>query len=178
MNKLIVAVLAVVAVGCAHGPKPEGRANPQVLSRLKGIQAHGPGSGVVVLYRNTVFANMFGPLPFNGTLWIDDQAAGDVQDDKYNVIELPAGRHSFRVSGVSTGILIPMQATTIVTVEGGKTKFLELHSVQEFNNVRVTFQPGGSLEAIAVDCTLGFDLNLAQDTASAPVAAPSGSTRM
>lgn len=172
-------MLAVLAVGCAHGPKgsgTEGKANPQVVRKLKSIAPHDPTSGVVVLYRNTVFGGFFGPMAFNGTLWIDDQAAGDVTDDKYNVIELPAGRHSFRVLGTAPGIVVPLQATTIVNVNGGETKFLELNSVQEFNNVTVKFRPGAPPEEIAVDCTLGFELDLSPNTAAN--AAPASSTRM
>src|SRR4051812_32462956 len=106
MKTILFAVLVVLAVGCAHGRSngkeeaPEGTPNAQVLQKLKAIGPRAPDSGVVVLYRNTRFGSMFGPLSFNGTLWIDDQAAGDVADDKYNVIELPAGRHSLRVVGV------------------------------------------------------------------------------
>jgi hypothetical protein len=181
MDKLMLAVLAVSAVGCAHGSKgqsaePQGTPNPQVLKKLQSIAPHSPASGVVVLYRNTVFGGIFGPMAFNGTLWIDDQAAGDVQDDKYNVIELPAGRHSLRVLGTAPGIVVPLQATTVVNVNAGETKFLELNSVQEFNNVTLKFRPGAALETIAVDCTPGFELDLSPNTAAA--GAPTPSTRM
>jgi hypothetical protein len=180
MKTLSMAVLAVIAVGCAHGKSteaaaPEGKANPQVLQKLKAIAPHSADSGVVVLYRNTRFGSLFGPLSFNGTLWLNDQAAGDVQDDKYNVIELPAGRHSFRVLGTAPGIVVPLQTTTIVTVAPGETKFLELNSVQEFNNVTLKFKPGAAPEEIAIDCTEGFELNLA--SAGGPAASPA-STRM
>ena len=180
MKTLMLAVLAVTAVGCAHGSNnageaaaPEGKPNPQVLQKLKAIAPHSTGSGVIVLYRNTRFGSLFGPIAFNGTLWLNDQAAGDVQDDKYNVIELPAGRHSFRVLGTAPGIVVPLQTTTIVTLAPGETKFLELNSVQEFNNVTLKFRPGASPEVIAVDCTEGFELNLAPTTAAAPSPASS-----
>jgi hypothetical protein len=180
MKTILVAVLAVLAVGCAHknraggeAAEPEGKPNPQVLSKLKAIGPHSPENAVVVLYRNTVFGSLFGPIAFNGTLWLNDQAAGDVRDDKYNVIELPAGRHSLRVLGTAPGIVVPLQATTVVTLAPGETKFLELNSVQEFNNVTLKFRPGASPEVIAVDCTEGFELNLAPTTAAAPSPASS-----
>ncbi|MBL8958088.1 MAG: hypothetical protein JNK82_45370 [Myxococcaceae bacterium] len=170
MKTLMVAMLAVVSVGCAHnkgaGSTPEGTPNPQVLSKLKTIAPKSTESGVVVLYRNTVFGSMFGPISFNGTLWIDDQAAGEVTDDKYNVIELPAGRHSFRVLGTPQGF--PLQTTTVVNVVGGETKYLELRTIQEFNNATIRFQPGATPEVVAVDCTLGFELDLAAEAQKKP----------
>ena len=178
---ILLAVSAVLAVGCAHGSKqgeanePSGQANPQVLRKLKAIAPHSPDTGVVVLYRNTRFGGLFGPMSFNGTLWLDDQAAGDVQDDKYNVIELPAGRHSFRVLGTAPGIVVPLQTTTVVQVNPGETKYLELNSVQEFNNVTLKFRAGAAPEEVAIDCTEGLELNLAPTSAAA--AAPA-STRM
>lgn len=179
MKTIFLAVVAVFAVSCAHGSKggeaaaPEGKANPQVLRKLKSIAPHSTESAVVVLYRNTRFGSLFGPLSFNGTLWLNDQAAGDVQDDKYNVIELPAGRHSLRVLGTAPGIVVPLQATTVVTLAAGETKFLELNSVQEFSNVTLKFKPGAAPEEIAIDCTEGFELNLAPTTAAAPSPASS-----
>lgn len=180
MKTLILAVSAVLAVGCAHGKnaaaeEPAGRPNPQVLRKLKAIAPRSTETGVVVLYRNTRFGGIFGPMSFNGTLWLDDQAAGDVQDDKYNVLEVPAGRHSFRVLGTAPGIVVPLQATTVVNVAAGETKFLELQSVQEFNNVTLKFRPGAAPEQIAIDCTEGFELDLGPAQAKAPAPAP---TRM
>lgn len=178
MKTLILAVAVLATFGCAHrsnnAAEPtvaEGKPNPKVLEKLKALAPHSTDSGVVVLYRNTRFGGIFGPMSFNGTLWLNDQAAGDVQDDKYNVIELPAGRHSFRVLGTAPGITVPLQTTTIVTVAAGETKFLELNSVQEFNNVTLKFKPGASPAVIAVDCTEGFELNLASAGAS-PSPAP------
>jgi hypothetical protein len=169
-SKLGVVFLAVVALGCAHGNKRseeerEAKAAPNtaVLAKLKAIKPGSAGSGVVVLYRNTRFGGMFGPMTFNGTLWLDEQAIGDVSDDKYNVIELPAGRHSLRVLGTAAGIMVPLQATTVVNVADGATQFLELNSVQEFSNVTLKFRPGASPEVIAVDCTEGFTLDLTPD---------------
>lgn len=181
MRTSLLAVLAVTAFGCAHGnnsggsAEPSGKPRPEVLAKLKGIAPHSPESGVVVLYRNTVFGGMFGPMAFNGTLWVDDQAAGDVSDDKYNLLELPAGRHSLRVLGTAPGIVVPLQATTVVTVAGGQTTWLEVHTVQEFSNVTLKFVPGGSPESVAVDCTEGFVLDLSKPTAAAPAPA---ATRM
>ncbi len=180
MKKISLAVLVVIAVGCAHkkgaeAPAADGKPNAAVLTKLKAIAPKGVESGVVVLYRNTVFGSMFGPIAFNGTLWIDDQAAGEVLDDKYNVIELPAGRHSFRVLGTPQGF--PLQTTTVVNVVGGETKYLELHTVQEFNNATIKFQPGAAPETVAVDCTLGFELDLTPEVAK-PSKATTTSSRM
>lgn len=180
MKTLFLAVLAVVAVGCAHGAnakadEAEGKPKPQVLAKLKAISPHSPDAAVLVLYRNTRFGGMFGPMSFNGTLWLDDQAVGDIGDDKYNVIELPAGRHSLRVLGTAPGIVVPLQTTTVVTANAGEVKYLALDSVQEFNNVTVRFKPGAVAEEVAIDCTEGFVLDLSGKTAAAPAPA---ATRM
>ncbi len=158
--------LAMVAVGCAHGSNraeadESSKPNPQRLAKLQAIAPSHATAGVIVLYRNTRFGSLFGPINFNGTLWVDDQAVGDIHDDTYNTLELAPGRHSLRVLGTAPGIVVPLQATTIVTVAAGQVSWMELHSVQEFNNVTVAFKPGtASLPQISADCSEGIALDL------------------
>lgn len=117
----------LLLVGCAHEQGP----NPQVLTKLQGIAPKGIESGVVVLYGKTT-----------GTLWIDDRPAGAVFGDRYNVIELPVGRHAFRVG----------PRVTVVSVVGGETKYLALEHRR--------FQPGARPEVVAADFTPGLELDL------------------
>src|SRR5438067_9202182 len=136
MKRIIFSLAAVLAMGCAHskGAEALAAANPATVKRLRSIAAPA-GAGALVLYRNTRFGSLFGPMTFNGTLWLDDQAVGDAHDDTFNVLTLPPGRHSLRVFGTAPGIVVPLQATTVINVIEGKVHFVELHSVQEFSNV-------------------------------------------
>lgn len=168
MNKLTLAALAMLSFGCAHhsnhAEEEERPAapNPAKVAQLKALHPAAQTSGVVVVYRNTRFGSMFGPATFNGSLWIDDQAVGDVRDDTFNIVELSAGRHSFRVLGTATGLVVPLQATTVVTVAAGRVSYLALDTVQEFSNATVRFKAGGpeAIDAIATDCSEGFSLDL------------------
>lgn len=166
MNRIVaVAVSAVLGFSCAHREKApeehENKPKPQVLSKLKAL---GPGAtegATIVIYRNTAFGSLFGPMQFSGSLWVDDQAVGDVRDDTYNIITLNAGRHSLRVVGTVSGMM-PMQSTTVVSVPSGQVQYVELRTVQEFNNASIRFeQPKNPpLNAIAADCSEGFTLDL------------------
>jgi hypothetical protein len=160
----------MLAVSCAHGgkgaPSDEGKPKPEVASKLKALKPGKQSAGMVVVWRNTRFGGLFGPMSFNGSLWIDDQAVGDVRDDSYDVLELGPGRHSFRVLGTAPGIVVPLQATTVVNVTAGQVTWLELRSIQEFNNVTLQFKPSSmsAIDAIATDCTEGFTLDLSPTT--------------
>jgi hypothetical protein len=170
MKKTAFFAVAMLAVSCAHGGKgaasDDSKPKPEVASRLKAIKPTKQSSGVVVVWRNTRFGGLFGPMSFNGSLWIDDQAVGDVHDDSYDVLELAPGRHSFRVLGTAPGIVVPLQATTVVNVTAGEVTWMELRSIQEFNNVTLQFKPStnAAIDAIATDCTEGFSLDLSPTT--------------
>jgi len=123
--RALVPLLALLA--CAH----EQQADPQVLSKLEAIAPKGIESGVVVLYGDA-----------SGTLWIDDRPAGALSGRRYNVIELPPGRHAFRVRAT----------VTVVNVVGGETKYLALEGPR--------FQPGARPELVAAGCTPGFEVDL------------------
>jgi hypothetical protein len=166
MNKLLFVSLALLSVGCAHranhAEEEERPAapDPARMTKLKALHPGHPGSGVVVLYRNKLFGGIFGVMGFNGSLWVDDQAVGDIRDNSYDVLELGPGRHSVRVLGTAGGM--PLQSTTVISVNAGQVSWLALDSVQEFNNAAVRFRPSSAaaIDEIATDCTEGFTLDL------------------
>jgi hypothetical protein len=166
----LVAVLSLV--GCAHSPKggEQDAPNPHVLAELQSIHPTSTESGVLVLYRNTTFGGLFGPVTFKGSLYLDDQAIGDLSDDTYNLLELKPGRHSLRVLGVAPGIVVPLQATTVISVGAGSSQFIQLETEQGFSNVGVQFKTviAPPLSDIARDCHKGFSLNLAAEDAPKP----------
>jgi hypothetical protein len=171
MKQTALAALMALAMACAHGGKAgeeKAAADPAKVATLKALHPAHETSGMVVLYRNTAFGGLFGPIQFNGSLWLDDQAVGDVHDDTYNVLELAPGRHSLRVLGTAPGIVVPLQTTTIVNVAAGQVTWLELKTVQEFNNATVVFRPAtaAAIDAIATDCHEGFTLDLGPTTTS------------
>lgn len=168
--RVILSSVLLLLVGCAHSSKEtqeeaERPVNAAVLAELKAAQPSSNDSALIVLYRNTRFGSLFGPVKFTGSLFLDDQAVADVKDDSFNLLELKPGRHSLRVRGVANGLAVPLETTTVVNVTRGSSQFVEVKSVQEFSGASLELKPVTTppLEEIARDCQKGFTLNLASD---------------
>lgn len=165
MRRLPAVVLLSLSAffSCAHARQEEAprAADSAQLARLSRLGPTSVGSSVLVLYRNTAFGYVFGPIAFKGTVWLDEQPVGDLADDTWSSVELNPGRHSVRVVGQAGGL--PLQATTVVTLAPGAVLFLQLDGEQGMSMAQVKFvpRPQAPLAEIARDCREGFSLNLA-----------------
>ena len=123
---------AVLAALCACATSPSTSSHRGGGgAKLKAITPRSTESAVLVIYRNHSFGSMLGPIPYKGSLYVDEVPVGDVGDDTYATVEVRPGRHSLRVLGSAGGMA--MQSAVVVAVRGGGVEFVELDSEQGFN---------------------------------------------
>ena len=164
LTRSFFAVLFVIFSGCATASKAV-KTNPASAQKLRSIRPSSPENAVILVYRNTAFGSVFGPVSFSGTVFLDESPVGDVQDETYAVIEVAPGRHSVRIIGTAGGIT--MQTSTVATVAAAQVQFLQLDSQQGMTsyNMKLNQISAPNYEEIANDCHESFTLNL---TNSAP----------
>jgi hypothetical protein len=166
--------LAVLAALCAcatpSSAEREGGAGAVTVEQLKAIQPSSPQTAVVVLFRNTAFGGLMGPMGYKGSLFVDEVPVGDLMDDTYATVELNPGRHSLRVLGTVAGVA--MQSATVIALSAGKVEFVELTTDQGFSAQGVSLKrsPAPPLAAIARDCRPSFQIDLAGEAAKKPAA--------
>ncbi len=166
-------LLALVALcACATASSSERSGGGTTAAKLKALAPKSTDSALVVIYRNHSFGSMFGPIPYKGSLYVNEVPVGDIGDDTYATVELRPGRHSLRVLGTAAGT--PFQSATVVALAGGKVEFVELTSEQGFNRAEIGLKrnPAPELEEIANDCRLAFEIDLAAEEAAAKKPAP------
>ncbi len=169
--RLFIASSFVLSIACAtSGTAASTAASPARVAELKALRPVNPKNGLIVLYRNTAFASMFGPIAYTGSVYVDQLPIGDIRDDSYAVIEVTPGRHSLRVQGsVST---VQLQSSTVITADAGEPRYLQLdHQQGMTGGLSVKLQQvdtASAVKDISTDCALAFNVNLGDE----PVAKP------
>lgn len=169
--RLLTALLFVLSTACATsggaGPRS---ASPARVAELKALRPTNPKNGLIVVYRNTVFSGMFGPVAYTGSVFVDQLPIGDIRDDAYAVIEVTPGRHSVRVQGsVST---VQLQSSTVITADAGEPRYLQLdHQQGMAGGLSVKLQQvdtASAVKDISTDCALAFNVNLGDEPVTKP----------
>ena len=170
----LIATMLVLSTACATTGASASRADrPARLSEINALHPTNPKNGLIVMYRNTVFSGMFGPIVYSGSVYVDQMPVGDLRDDSYAAIEVAPVRHSLRVQGAVS--MVQLQASSIVAVEPGQIAFVQLDSQQSMGGgLTVTLKQvdrASAVNDIAADCKQAFIVNVGDEPIAHPKSA-------